>query len=578
MMRDRSLVQLAEQAAAECHDPLFRTLVQDAPDVFLVLDDDGFIKYATPSATRLYGDVPLKGANVSSLVAGSERVVPHGVFDPATTADVYDGLFRITRHDGRRLVVAVRYTDLRHDQAVRGQVLTVRDVTQEHRLAVELEYQAFHDTLTGLPNRALFTSRAEHALALARRAGRTIAVLFVDLDDFKLVNDTMGHAVGDELLVGVARRLAAVARESDTAARLGGDEFALLVENLPSPEAADSIADRVVAAFGEPFSLPAGPVLAGVTVGVSTTADGSDVREMLEHADLSLYAAKSEGKRRWRRYTPVLSAGTARRRELHEALKDALATSALTLAYRPVVILATRAIAGFEPFVRWPHPVWGTEPTAEVLAVAEESGLIVPLGSWALREAFTDAARWHRMIPEARRPVLGVNASARQLRNPGFAEGLRRCLHDTGLAPSALVLKLSESTLLGPDDRITADLVGLKELGIRLAIDHFGAGYCSPGHLRKLPIDVLRIDKSFVDTVTDPQGRKLTEIMIGIAHAIDAKIIAVGIETEEQRALLMEMGCHLGQGPLLAEPVDAQAAEELLRSRHRIINELFRYR
>jgi diguanylate cyclase (GGDEF)-like protein/PAS domain S-box-containing protein len=303
---------LCEEVARQRGEALFRTLVQDALDVILVLGDDGIVKYASPSATRLFGDIPVDGAKADTLAADFERVMTHPVSGPDTRTDACAGPYQITRRDGQRLFVEARLADLRHDETVQGRVLTIRDVTEQH----QLKHQALHDTLTGLPNRALFTDRAEHAIASAQRTQTVAAILFIDLDDFKVVNDTMGHAVGDELLAGAAERLASVARESDTAARLGGDEFALLIENLRDPAAAEGFADRAVATFSEPFELSSGSVLAGATVGVATTQDSSDVGELLRHADLSLYAAKSEGKRRWHQYEPTLSARINKRREM----------------------------------------------------------------------------------------------------------------------------------------------------------------------------------------------------------------------------------------------------------------------
>jgi EAL domain-containing protein (putative c-di-GMP-specific phosphodiesterase class I) len=301
-------------------------------------------------------------------------------------------------------------------------------------------------------------------------------------------------------------------------------------------------------------------------VGVATTADSSDVGELVRHADLSLYAAKSEGKRRWHRYKPALSAGMRRRRQLQEDLEDTLARSAFTLAYQPVVELATGAIQGFEALVRWPHPVRGTVPPADLISLAEETGLIIPLGSWILKQAIADMARWHGTSRGPHRPDIHVNVSPRQFRDPAFADGLRRCLDETGLAPSAVILELTEGSLPRRDERIHPDLAGLKDLGIRLAIDDFGTGCSSPSYLRELRIDALKLDNSFTGAITEPQGRKLAELIIALAHAIGAEVIAEGIETEEQRALLTEMGCRLGQGYLLARPMDWRAAEALLRS------------
>jgi diguanylate cyclase (GGDEF)-like protein/PAS domain S-box-containing protein len=563
-------VMLSQEVIRRRGEALFRALVQDASDVILILDDIGTIRYATPSASAIYGDVQVEGMAVADLVKSAERVMigrPRGSAGDQEP-DLHAGLWRITRHDGRQLLVEVRHTDLRDNDSVRGRVLTVRDVTEQHHLEEELQHQVFHDALTGLPNRALFTDRAAHALALARRNETTAAVLFIDLDDFKIVNDTMGHAVGDELLVAVAKRLDVSARESDTAARLGGDEFALLIENLADPDSVEPFASRVVAAFSEPFELSAGSVLATATVGIATTEDSSDLDQLLRHADLALYAAKSEGKRRWHRYAPVLSAGMVRRREMQAALEESVARSQFTLDYQPIVELETGVIKGFEALARWPHPVRGTVPPAEFIELAEETGLIVPLGSWVLRQAITDLARWRGPDPDPRQPYVSVNVSARQFRDAGFVAGVRRCLDETGLVPGALMLELTETALIRRDERMTSDLAELKHIGVALALDDFGTGYSSLSYLRDLPIDILKIDKSFVDCVSDESanGRAFAELIIEFAQVIEIEVIAEGIETEAQRDILTELGCKYGQGYLLAKPMEWREAEALLRS------------
>jgi diguanylate cyclase (GGDEF)-like protein/PAS domain S-box-containing protein len=563
-------IMLSQKVIQQRGEALFRTLVQDASDVILVLDEaTGTIRYATPSATELLG-LGIEGERPVTLTTFYERIAAPRVRDPATgemTDDQFGGLWRVRRRDGREVLVDVRHTDLRDDPTVGGHVLTIRDVTEQRKLEEELKHQAFHDALTGLPNRALFANLAAHGLALARRTGTTAAVLFIDLDDFKIVNDTMGHAIGDELLSGVAKRLASVARESDTAARLGGDEFALLVEGLPGPGDVDAFASRVVATFSEPFDLSAGSVLATATVGVSTTEDSNDVDELLRHADLSLYAAKSDGKRQWHRYAPVLSAGMVKRRQLQAALEDAVARSDFALAYQPIVSLANGEIRGFEALARWPDPPNGPVPPSEFIELAEETGLIIPLGSWVLRQAITDLARWRGPDPDPRQPGVSVNVSARQFRDPDFVARVRRYLHETGLVPNAIVLELTESALLRRDDRINSDLAELKRMGVRLAIDDFGTGYSSLSYLRDLPIDVLKIDKSFVDAITESaQGRRFAELIIDFALALDIRVIAEGIETEEQRSLLASMGCTYGQGYLLAMPMTWRDAEALLRT------------
>jgi diguanylate cyclase (GGDEF)-like protein/PAS domain S-box-containing protein len=583
---------LTEQVARQRGQALFRTLVQDASDVILIVDDDRRIRYATPSAADIFGAVTVEGALLADLVAAGARDDVDRVLDlmlalsaGALSRGASPGyLLKIERLDGRMVVLEVRWSDLRHDLTVGGLVLTLRDVTEQYELEEELKYRAFHDSLTGLPNRSLFAREAADALATARAVGRTAGVLLVDLDDFKVVNDTMGHGVGDELLVEVAARLAASVRPTDTAARLGGDEFALLIDDAASPEDVDAFAERIVAAFTEPFTLSEAKVLATATVGVSTSEDSGDVDELLRHADLALYAAKAAGKRRWRHYEPVLTSGMLRRREIQVALEDAVKTSAFTLVYQPIVALASGEIAGFESLIRWPHPRWGMMLPGQFISLAEETGLIVPLGSWVLRQALSDMVRWRRDLPppgagsaeaEAGWPHVSVNVSARQFRDPGFVEGIRRALHASALPPSAVLLELTESLVLGGNEQIRADLNELKEIGVRLAIDDFGTGYSSLSYLLDLPIDVLKVDKTFVTGIAS-SGRRhaLVEGIVRLARTLEVEVIAEGIETETERELLAGMGCQFGQGYLLSVPVDADSAFAMLHRGRGLVTEL----
>jgi diguanylate cyclase (GGDEF)-like protein/PAS domain S-box-containing protein len=571
-------VMLSQEVIRQGGEAYFRTLVQDTSDVILIIDDDGSVRYATPSATSIFGDTGVEGAHLWDLVHGDERGdIIHALMRMRSHVDrnAYDELWRIRRRDDRSVQVQVRCSDLRGDSTVGGLVLTLRDVTEQHQLEEELKHRAFHDALTGLPNRLLFQDRAAHGLARARRRGTIVGVLFVDLDDFKVVNDTMGHSVGDELLVAAAMRLSGVMRESDTAARLGGDEFALLVEEAADSAQVEAFAERVVQAFGEPFTLADGSALTTATVGVATTDDSADVDELLRHADLALYAAKAAGKRQWRRYQPVLSTGMIRRREVQAALQDAVNTCAFTLAYQPIVALTTGDIAGFEALVRWPHPEWGMMQPDQFISLAEETGHIVPLGSWVLGQAAADVVRWRNRVPRQKPLYVSVNVSARQFRDPGFVDGLRRVLAVTHLPASALMLELTESVLLRKDERLQADLMELKLIGVKLAIDDFGTGYSSLSYLRELPIDVLKIDKSFVDGIATSQQRlALVEGIIGIARTLRLDVVAEGIEAETQRDLLVSMGCQFGQGYLLAMPVPAHEAEALVRVGSSLVPEL----
>jgi diguanylate cyclase (GGDEF)-like protein/PAS domain S-box-containing protein len=593
---------LTQQVARQRGQALFRTLVQDTSDVILIVDDDRRILYATPSAADIFGNVTVEGALLADLVAPATRDDVDRVLDlmlalsagsSAASRGASPGyLLQIDRLDGRTVVLEVRWSDLRHDLTVGGLVLTLRDVTEQHELEEELKYRAFHDSLTGLPNRSLFAQEAADALETARAVGRTAGVLFVDLDDFKIVNDTMGHGVGDELLVEVAARLAASVRQSDTAARLGGDEFALLIDDADGPDDVDAFAERIVAAFTEPFTLSEAKVLATATVGVATSADSGDVDGLLRHADLALYAAKAAGKRRWRHYQPVLTSGMLRRREIQAALEDAVKSSAFTLVYQPIVTLSSGEIAGFESLIRWPHPRWGMMLPGQFISLAEETGLIVPLGAWVLRQALSDMVRWRRDLPpqaagnpDASEPYDGapasagphvsVNVSARQFRDPGFVDSVRQALQESGLPPSALLLELTESLVLGGNEQIRADLNELREIGVRLAIDDFGTGYSSLSYLIDLPIDVLKIDKMFVTGIASSWRRHaLVEGIVRLARTLEVEVIAEGIETETERELLAGMGCQFGQGYLLSVPVDAHAASAMLARGRGLVTEL----
>jgi diguanylate cyclase (GGDEF)-like protein/PAS domain S-box-containing protein len=584
-------IMLRQEAIRQRTEAYFRALVQDALDAIVIVADDGTVKYATPSTTAIFGDVTVEGEYLWDLVAEEDRDEFARTFMRLRERARYGPRVverEVTRQDGRSVYIQARCSDLRTEPNVAGLVFTLRDVTAQHKLEEELKHRAFHDALTGLPNRLLFRDRIAQQVASATRTGTIAGVLFVDLDDFKVVNDTKGHSVGDELLVAVAARLAALVRESDTAARLGGDEFALLVGGAESTAAVEAAAERLVSAFAEPFALATGLITAPVTVGVATTQDSTDTDELLRHADLALYAAKAAGKRQWRRYQPVLSSGLIRRREIQEALDEAVHKSAFSLVYQPIVALGTGALAGFEALIRWPHPQWGMMQPSQFITLAEETGQIIAIGSWVLDRATADITRLRGIaarsagpdkagaeavafaggLPAKRRDLyVSVNVSARQFAHAGFTDTVRQVLASSGLESQALMLELTETALLRRDERLHSDLAELKSIGVRLAIDDFGTGYSSLSYLRDLPIDVLKMDKSFVEGIADSDQRlAVAEGIVQIARTLNLEVIAEGIETEAQRDLLRSMGCHYGQGYLLAMPMPASHAEQLART------------
>ncbi|MEU8509961.1 EAL domain-containing protein [Kitasatospora sp. NPDC048722] len=585
-------VMLSREIIRRNSELYFRTLVQNASDVILILDADDGIRYASSSAERVLGYPDLEGTQFTELVppedsraVGKALARMRGPADPSgapehasdrprdTHREQPRDHWRLLRTDRTPIEAEVRHTDLRSDPTVGGLVLTLRDVTDQRRMERELTHRAFHDSLTGLANRVLFLDRVGHALSRGERSGAVTGVLFIDLDDFKVVNDTQGHSVGDELLVAVSLRVSTALRSSDTAARLGGDEFAVLVEDVLRPDDVDAIAEGVLAVFAEPFKLSAGSVRVTASIGVATTEDSVDAAELLTHADLALYSAKAAGRRQSCHYQPAFQAGLVERHELNENLDTAIAESAFKLYYQPIIDLRTGDLVSFEALVRWPHDRRGMVLPDEFIALAEESGQIVPLGAWVLERAAQEAAAWHAVSSAARaatgrQPLrVNVNVSARQFRDAGFVDVVRHAVATSGIDPCTLVLELTESVLMRRDERVHDDMGTLSGLGVGIAIDDFGTGYSSLSYLREFPISILKIDKSFIDGLGSSQQQyALVEGIARIADTLGVQVIAEGIEHPEQRDLLAAMGCPLGQGYLFAHPLTAEQARALVRT------------
>jgi len=560
-------IALTREVNRRNSDIYFRTLVQNASDVIVILDDDDRVRYASPSAKMVFDPKLLGDLALDGLVHPQDRPRVKAALAQIRGGRARDQRddWRILRSDGSCIEVEVTCRNLREDPTVHGLVLTLRDVTERRQLERQLTHRAFHDSLTGLANRVLLQDRVEHAVARAQRDGTIVGVLFVDLDDFKVVNDTLGHSSGDQLLVAVAQRLTGVLRPSDTAARIGGDEFAALIEGAMTPSEVEEVADRIVSTLATPFTLDSAQVGGGASVGAATTIEASGAEELLRHADLALYAAKAAGKGQWRRYQAMLHTAMLERMALRTALEQAVTEGAFTLRYQPIVHLDRDGLAGFEALVRWQHPVHGLTPPDQFIAVAEESGLIVPLGSWVLEQALVEAASW-QVLPGQRRPYVSVNVSAVQFRAGGFVDRVRAALDRSGIGPGLLMLEITESLLLRDDQQVWTDLTALHELGVKIAIDDFGTGYSSLSYLQQFPIDVLKIDKSFIDNAAaSPKQTALVEAIIRLAATLDLQVIAEGIEDAAQRDVLARMGCPLGQGFLFARPLTgAEAASRLL--------------
>ncbi|MDQ1045298.1 bifunctional diguanylate cyclase/phosphodiesterase [Streptomyces sp. V4I2] len=565
-------VDLAEEVNQRNSEMYFRTLVQNASDVILILDDDDRVRYASPSADQVLGVPDLEGTLLVDLVPPQDSRAVVETLGRIRNREYQTRRehWRMVRTDRATIEVEVRWSDLREEATVGGVVLTLRDVTEQRKLERELTHQAFHDSLTGLANRVLFQERINHALVQAQREGTVVGVLFVDVDDFKVINDIHGHGVGDELLVALSLRLQTTVRASDTAARVGGDEFALLVEGSVTPAGVERFTEHVMTVFAEPFRLSVGPVSTYASVGVATTEDSIDSVELMSHADLALYAAKTAGKRQWRRYHPELQSGMAERAKLQAGLDSSPIETSFMVLYQPIVELTSGRIAGFEALVRWPHSTRGMVMPEQFIRLAEESGQIVPLGAWVLDQAAAEAVRWEDSVlrhgsADLDAPYVSVNVSPRQFRDDEFHNVVRRALQLSGIEPSSLVLELTESVLMYNDERILAEMSSLTDLGIRFAIDDFGTGYSSLSYLREFPISILKIDKSFIDQLGhSTEQYALVEGITHLADTLGLTVIAEGVEDVRQQELLISMGCRLGQGYLFAKPVNAEEAERLV--------------
>jgi diguanylate cyclase (GGDEF)-like protein/PAS domain S-box-containing protein len=457
-------------------------------------------------------------------------------------------------HDESRLVADVNTGE----PVLQGYLL---DVTARMEAEEQLRHQAFHDPLTGLANRALFTDRVEHALVL--RGG--VAVVFLDLDDFKAVNDSLGHLAGDALLQAVAFRLIGALRPGDTIARLGGDEFAVLFEEAGAAVSAADVAERVIAALQEPFDLDGREVFVTASIGIGV---GEDAEELLRSADVAMYRAKASGKAQYVVYAPKMDDDLVGRLELVADLRRACIEDEFVLHYQPIVELESRRIVAVEALVRWQHPTRGLLQPSDFVVLAEETGQIVEIGRWVLQEACRQAASWRTHL--GCDLSVSVNVSARQIRQSGLVDDVQAALAASGLAPGALTVEITESALVRRREEMTAILESVTDTGVRLALDDFGTGYSSLSLLRDLPVQTVKIDRSFVQTIdAGPAQRAFVQAIVDLAEALQLTVIAEGIERPIQAAALLRIGCVLGQGYHFARPLPADALGRLLEQQER---------
>ena len=547
----------------------FRSLIQGSSDSMSICDRAGIVTYQSPSIEGILGwrVADRVGRVATDLVHPDDLPRVMAEFQAAMRGEGPDVIeCRLRHRDGRWLDCETLINNRLDDPAVRGVVLNCRDISERKVLQGALEHQAFHDSLTGLANRSLFRDRVQHALAAGSRDDTWIAVLLLDLDGFKSANDSLGHSAGDQLLIETADRLRQCVRPGDTVARLGGDEFAVLFERFDDESSIAQVAQRFIDVLSVPFEVRGQEVCVSASIGFAFDTVGTDADDLLRNADLAMYRAKGTGKGRFVAYEPTMHAAVMERVALEADLRHALERNELVLHYQPIIDLDTNTAVGVEALLRWQHPRLGLVPPGEFITVAEESGLIVPIGRWVLEEACRQVRRWQNA--GSQRVRLSVNLSARQLAAPRTAEHVARTLRSTGIEPGQLVLEITESVMIDDAERTIAKLHLLRELGVQLAIDDFGTGYSSLSYLRRLPVNVLKIDRSFVSGVgSEGDLAALSTAIVDLGRSLGMETVAEGIEDQDQLVRLRAMGCSLGQGFFFSRPRPAEDVAPMLCGR-----------
>ena len=559
-------------AALRVSEARFATAFRCSPDAMVITCfNTGHLLEVNDSFVDLTGYPREQAIGRSALELGfwvhdAQREALHRALEAGDPVRQMEVEFR--RRDGELRLALVSAESVRLDDRP-CTVAVISDVTDLRRSEERLVHNAFHDALTGLPNRALFMDRLTHALERTRRrADEVFGVLFVDVDRFKVVNDSLGHRAGDELLVGIARRLESCLRPGDTVARPGGDEFTVLLEAVADASDATRIADRIQQVLGAPFQVGGQEVFATVSAGLAFSGAGyEDPQDLVRDADLAMYRAKAKGGARCEVFDRAMHERVVAMQRLETDLRRSLGRGELHLVYQPLVHLATRAVVGFEALVRWQHPERGRIAPGEFIPLAEETGLIGEIGAWVLREACRQASAWQAALP-GQCPVMAVNLSSRQFLRHDLVALVRRTVAETGMDPRRLHLELTESAVMENGESVVPVLRELKSLKVHLCLDDFGTGYSSLSYLHELPIDTLKIDRSFVGRMgRSGENVEIVRTIVALGQSLHKRVVAEGIENNDQLAQLRALQCAYGQGHLFAEPLDAEHAEALLALR-----------
>jgi len=565
-LRGDALVR--ERKAARIVEDRYASLIANASDVIAIVGADETLRFVSPSSERTFGLRPeeMTGKVLPDLWVGEDRDKLRGFLAEvvATSSGTVGPVELRFERAERRYVMEAVGSNLMQDPAVQGLALNFRDVSDRKALEEQLRQLAFHDPLTLLANRNLFRDRVQHALTLAQRGHSLVAVMFLDLDNFKNINDSLGHDAGDRLLQAAAQRIVKATRSSDTVARLGGDEFAVLLENVATSTEIEDVAGTLIETLAAPFMLDGMEVRVGASIGVASSNRETGAEALLSNADIAMYHAKASGKNRYVPFQAQMQDRLQERLRLEADIARALARGEFFLEYQPIVDLGTRSLLGVEALVRWRHPEAGVLMPAQFIQVAEECGQIDKVGRWVLKQACSDLCSWRDAVAGGEELRLAVNISGRHLQHGDLAHDVAHALQESGLEPGNLVIELTESTIMYNTDANLERFHRLKALGVRLAIDDFGTGYSSLSYLHRFPIDILKIDRSFVSRLTNTDnGPEVASAVITLGETLGLDTVAEGIELEPQVTALLELGCVAGQGFLFAK---AGSLEQIAKS------------
>ncbi|HWI52217.1 MAG TPA: EAL domain-containing protein [Symbiobacteriaceae bacterium] len=561
--RDITTHKQYEQVIRES-EQLYRALFEYSPDGVFTLDFEGRVITMNPACVRICGYEPqeLLGQYLSRLLFADQVERCLAFFHRVMEGEAQNFESSMRHKDGRTLYMHATLVPLLLEGTVVGAYGVVRDITERKQAEEQLAHMAFHDPLTGLANRTLFMNRLDQLVKGNVANQPSFAILYLDLDDFKIVNDSLGHRTGDLLLIEAAQRLKSCVGPGDTVARLGGDEFTMILEGTQDTDDAILVAHSVLRVLNTPYDIDGHKMVVTPSVGVVMGNQGLDSKELLRYADIAMYKAKQNGKARYEAFTPVMYNHVLQRLQLETDLRRAIEQNEFRVYYQPIIELSDGSISGVEALIRWETPDHGIISPAQFIPLAEETGLILPIGRWVLEEACRQGRRWQERFPHL---VVSVNLSALQFREPFLAEEIARILQETDMQPAGLQLEITESILMQESTTTQETLRQLKALGIQLALDDFGTGYSSLSYLKRFPIDVLKIDRSFVGGLGEsPADTALVRTVITLAKALNLTVTGEGVETAEQIGQLRAMECERGQGFFFARPIPAREVDDLL--------------